>query len=243
MISSPCRIFLNYRESAEPAACIAKAPTRQSIRALLVVGRLRPILLRCLVHLRVRLAYRLHGTRTALFSPCIQPFAMLLQVAEELWIRKHRPPRWHQVLDRFPHSPLLARILKKQLFINQPAVRNARHHLPVAQHHPHVRAFLTSGRRYLHRFVGALWTKIPRHPFPRFPQLRLSSQLVQMQHQVHLLVCRSHVFSSFYLRNNFVAIFFHRSLFASTAATPPVETADAISIAVVAMHAGHISFS
>jgi hypothetical protein len=32
-------------------------------------------------------------------------------------------------------------------------------------------------------------------------------------------------------------------LFVKTAATPPVETAEAISNAVVAMHAGHMNFS
>src|SRR5580704_5453092 len=42
----------------------------------------------------------------------------------------------------------------------------------------------------------------------------------------------NYFFSACCLLNVFVAIFFQRSLFASTAAAPPVETADAISIAV-----------
>jgi hypothetical protein len=46
-----------------------------------------------------------------------------------------------------------------------------------------------------------------------------------------------------YLRNIFFAISFQLSLFANTAATPPAETADVISIAVAAMHAGHIRSS
>jgi Holliday junction resolvasome RuvABC endonuclease subunit len=41
----------------------------------------------------------------------------------------------------------------------------------------------------------------------------------------------------------FREIFFAKSLLAKTAVTPPADTADAISIAVVAMHAGHIGSS
>src|SRR5579859_124701 len=222
----------------------APAPFRPS-RYSLCSRRLRR--LRALHHFRPHFPHRFVRARAVLFPPRLQPLALFFHVREHLLASEHGPPRSEHGLHLFPHHPLFATAFEEQVFVDQSAVHDARHHLPIPQHHPHVRVFLAPGRTQPHHVLRARHVKVRSEPVPRLAQFRLAPLLVQPQHQVHLLVCyfshdSSFSFVLFGLSDKFFPPFGASSLLTTTAATPPVETAEAISIAVAAMHAGHIRF-
>src|SRR5437588_9781194 len=90
-----------------------------------------------------------HGyirTRSALFAPALQPLARFFQIQKNRRIFESRSPRRHNTADPIPHHPDFAVALKKKLVIDQPAVHDAGHHVPITQHHPDAVVFLGARR-------------------------------------------------------------------------------------------------
>src|SRR5712664_1111411 len=210
--------------------------------------------LRCLSHLREYFANGFVGPWAALFSPGLQPLDLFFEIREEVWAAEHRAPRPDYRLDLFPHDPLLPVAFEEEVFVDEPAVHDARHHLPITEHHAHVRVFPATGRTDSRHFLHAFHMEIGAEPLARFAQSGLPPLLEQPQHQIHLLVRYfSHV-SSFGLDCRFVfrgtsfmtapfVSLFRRNLFTTSAVNPPVDiTLPAISTALL-MQNGHIGSS
>src|SRR5438876_11877569 len=101
--------------------------------AVLAGGGLRLLCLRRLLRLRKNLANGFVGSWAALFSPGLQVIALRLQVGEEVRAAEHGAPRADHGLHLFPDSPLFPVAFEEKLFVDQPAVHDAGHHLPVTQ--------------------------------------------------------------------------------------------------------------
>src|SRR6267378_4323663 len=101
--------------------------------------------LRCLSHLREYFANGFVGPWAALFSPGLQPLDLFFEIREEVWAAEHRAPRADHRLYLFPNNPLFPVAFEEEVFVDEPAVHDARHHLPIAEHHAHVRVFLAAG--------------------------------------------------------------------------------------------------
>src|SRR6266849_5012603 len=199
--------------------------------------------LTCLLHLREHLANGFVGPGAALLPPSFQVVALLFQVGEEVWAAEHRAPRAQHRFHLFKHRPLFAVAVEEKLLVNQPAVHDARHHLPVTEHHAHVRVFLAAGRTHAHQVVRSFHLKVGREPVARFSQLWFAPLLIQPQHQIHLLVryfCHVSSFG-FEFGTDFFATGFTPIFFTTTAANPPVDITPTIISAALAMHAGHIN--
>src|SRR5229473_2895219 len=210
--------------------------------------------LTCLLHLREHLANGFVGPGAALLPPSFQVVALLFQVGEEVWAAEHRAPRAQHRFHLFKHRPLFAVAFEEKLLVNQPAVHDARHHLPVTEHHAHVRVFLAAGRTHAHQVVRSFHVEVGAEPIPRFTQSGLAPLLEQPQHQIDLLIRYfSHVSSlgldcGFVFRGTsfmtapFVSLF-ERNLFTTSAVNPPVDiTLPAISMALPIQN-GHIGSS
>src|SRR5580693_6276563 len=99
-----------------------------------------------LLHLGAHGAHGFGGTGSALFAPAIHRRDVLFEIRESHRILEHRTKRGDDGLEAFPNDPLLAGILEEEFLINQATIDDARHHVPVAEHHAHESVFLASGR-------------------------------------------------------------------------------------------------
>src|SRR6266436_1158099 len=149
---------------------------------------LRLCCLRCLSHLREHFANGFVGPWAALFSPGLQPPDLFFEIREEVWAAEHRTPRANHRLYLFPNNPLFPVAFEEEVFVDEPAVHDARHHLPVSEHHAHVRVFLAARRTHAHQVVRSFHVEVGGEPIPRFAQSGLAPLLEQPQHQIDLLV-------------------------------------------------------
>src|SRR5262249_11811262 len=137
--------------------------------------------------------------------------------------------------------PHFSAVFEEKLFVDQPAVRDACHHLPVANDHAHVQIRLAAWGTQLHRFFDGLRMKVGCVPVPRVPQLRLPPCVVQLQQQIDLLdCCSAHRSSLEFTALGFFTAFFLDRHFAASVDRPPADIALATITAALAMHAGHI---
>src|SRR5260370_6639643 len=199
--------------------------------------------LTCLLHLREHFADGFVGPGAALLPPSFQVVALLFQVGEEVWAAEHRAPGGKHRFHLFKHRPLFPVAFEKKLLLNQRAVHDARHHLPVTEHHAHVSIFLAAGRTHAHPVVRSFHLEAGREPVARFSQLWFAPLLIQPQHQIHLLVrYLAHVSSfGFDFGTDFFVPGFIPIFFTTTAANPPVDITPTIISAALAIHAGHIN--
>src|SRR5260221_6339116 len=71
-------------------------------------------------------------------SSDLQVVAVFFQVGEEVWAAEHGAPCADHRLHLFKHNPLFPVAFEEELFVDKAAVYDARHHLPVTEHHAHV---------------------------------------------------------------------------------------------------------
>src|SRR6266700_1486860 len=180
----------------------------------------------CLLHLREHLANGFVGPRATLFSPGLQPLGLFFEVGEEVRAAEHGAPRADHRLHLFPNDPLFPVAFEEEVFVDQPAVYNARHHLPITKHHAYVRVFLAAGRTQARQVLCCFRVEVGREPIPRFSQLWLAPVLKQPQHQIHLLVRYfAHVSSfGFGFWTDFFVPLFALSIFAMSAVNPPPDS-------------------
>src|ERR1700678_2400533 len=146
----PRLALLNPLGIADPAfirrtrsAVAARSPANHNLN--IDQSRLAPTLPRDpWAHPRRHLAHRLIRPRRPPLTPLLHVTTVNLQILKHVWILEHLPPRRYQRLQPVPHHPLLARILEEKLLIDQPAVHDVRHHVPVTPHHPHVLVLVAS---------------------------------------------------------------------------------------------------
>src|SRR6266576_1537696 len=96
------------------------------------------------------LPHRRSGSRRALLPPGFQPFASFFHVLEEMRILESGAPRRTDRPHTVPHHPNLAITVEKQFVVDQPAIHDPGHHVPVADHHADVSVFLPALRIPLH---------------------------------------------------------------------------------------------
>src|SRR5260370_3459365 len=131
---------------AGPASCGYSTENAARSPALaLPAGCLRFGRLRCLLHLCEHFADGFVVPGAALLPPSFQVVALLFQVGKEVWAAEHRAPGGKHRFHLFKHRPLFPVAFEEKLLVNQPAVHDARHHLPVTEHHAHVSVFLAAG--------------------------------------------------------------------------------------------------
>src|SRR5260370_20746092 len=94
--------------------------------------------LSCLLHLREHFANGFVGSWAALLAPRFQVVALFFQIGEEVWAAEHGALRAEHRLHLFKNNPLLPVAFEEEFFVDQPAVDDARHHLPVTDHHAQV---------------------------------------------------------------------------------------------------------
>src|SRR5260370_33012426 len=177
--------FSEFRASTSPSECGSKPwpPTNSRILwqyakwkagfepELLSSHGLHLGSLTCLLHLREPFADGFVGPGAALLPPSFQVVALLFQIGEEVSAAEHRAPGGKHRFHLLKHRPLFAVAFEEKLLVNQPAVHNARHHLPVTEHHAHVSVFLAAGRTHAHQVVRSFHVKVGREPVARFSQL------------------------------------------------------------------------
>src|SRR5579863_5668099 len=114
-------------------------------------------------------SHRRARTRRTLFAPGFQPLARFFDIRKHRRILEGSAPRRHDHAHALPDDPDFAVALKKQFVVNQPAVHDARHHLPVADHHTNIGIFIATLRILLHRFFGRQRPKMLDEPRARLP--------------------------------------------------------------------------
>src|SRR5580704_11594092 len=133
-------------------------------------------------------AHRRRRPWRSLLAPRLQPLARLFDIRKHCWILERRAPRWHDHAHSLPHDPDFTVALKKQLVVDQSAVHDARHHLPVADHHPDEILLVASRRILLHRLFGRHRTKMIHEPRARLSQSCFATDVVKPEHQIHFVV-------------------------------------------------------
>src|SRR6516162_5683690 len=186
VISSSPTVNLVGHGIAVPVSGRIAAPTINSQIRRLAGRRLRLAGLGRRVQLRKKVArFCVHAWIT-LFSPGFEPCAALFEIVHHVLVAEHLAPAGDGRLQLLPYNPHFPAVFEEQLFVDQSAVRDAGHHLPVADHHPHVGVLQSARGTQLHRFLHALWMEVRGVPVPSFSQLRFPPGVVQLQHQVDL---------------------------------------------------------
>src|SRR5216683_3097960 len=104
-----------------------------------------------------------------LLPPCFQPLVGFFNVRKQPWIFERRPPSRHDSAHPVPHHPDLTVALEEQLVIDQPAIDDARHHVPIADHHTNECVLFASLRIFLHHVFRGLRMEIFNEPRARLP--------------------------------------------------------------------------
>src|ERR1700722_13581108 len=139
----------------------------------------------CLIH---HLPHRRARTRRLLLAPGLQPPASIFNVRKQLRILECCTPDGHDAVHAVPYHPDLSVALKEKLIVDQSAIHNARHHIPVADDHANESVLFSALRKFLHHVFWRRRMKMFQKPRARLPQPRLASHLVELQHQVYFFI-------------------------------------------------------
>src|SRR5712671_5380045 len=123
-----------------------------------------------------------------LLSPGFQPLVRFFDICKQPRIFERRSPDRHDRPHAVPHHPDLSVAFEKQLVVDQPAVHDARHHLPITDHHPYISVFFASLRIFFHHVFHRRGMEMFHEPCARLPQSRFAPHVVQPQHQVDFVI-------------------------------------------------------
>src|SRR6266403_2428003 len=124
------------------------------------------------------------------FPPRFKPLAGVLDVLKQVWILECCAPRRNDRAHAIPHHPNLAVALKEQFVVDQSAIHNTRHHVPITDDHSNVSVFLAPLREFLHHFFGRQRVKMFHAPRPRLPEPRFTPHIVKSKHQIDFVIAQ-----------------------------------------------------
>src|ERR1700719_1066807 len=140
------------------------------------------------LQLRHHLPHRCGRPGRSLLPPLLQPLASVLDIPEKVRVFERRTPRGNYRTHAIPYHPQFAIALKKKLIVDQSAIHNGRHHLPVADYHADISVLLAALRIFQHHVLGRLRMKMFHEPRPRLAQTRLAPKVVETEHQIYFLI-------------------------------------------------------
>src|SRR5215467_9575165 len=116
-----------------------------------------------------------------------------------MWVLERGAPGRHDASHAIPHDPDFPIALKEQLVIDQSAIHDAGHHFPIADDHANERIFFAALRVFLHHLFRRNRMKMLNEPGPRLAKSRLTSHVIESQHQVDFFIAYLRRHTSFSL--------------------------------------------